>query len=679
MDDRHAWLGTVARGLGGAALSRRLVASNNVRVAMTHFVPEADLDQFDRIVRFLSRERKAITPDRFFRHYAVGSPEPIDAPSVLFTFDDGLLSSFRAAQQVLNPLGVKAIFFVPTAILELRTHAEMREFAHARVYFGNAPSNGMRPEQYETMNVEHLRELHEQGHRILPHTHSHPRARDIATSEDAARELVGPKAILEDLLQSPVDGFALPVGTPGSVSVYAYRQIASVYSVCLTSLGGTNTLQTDRLFIRRDSIHPWYSLDHVRNIVDGMFDPYFAVKANLLERRVGRKRLSAPRGAFAMTRDAASPGDDLARASFIAAVADAFEHGGVEHVFLHGYGRERTTDSDVDVAVGRDSLDRADAIIRAGAFGRLVQCLHHDVPFSRYYVVEVDEHGRSYRQLDVVCDPRGIGRDGIAVPVALASAVPWRGIRIPNPAAEALYLAVKRARKRRHGRSDQGELARAFRRDSRGAARLLEQHFGAAGRRLASALEQGQADLTEELEALRKRVMRRRRSPAALARRSVLVPLRIAGRLRRPTGLAVSIVGPDEGDKSALTSGLERRTDGLFRRVEVLAPRHRLRSLERLTLWPNVVLGRARASLVLLDGASIVPRPDLSLVLDGSSSSEATLERALRDIGDCLAARQHAVGDAARSRSGRRQTVHGAMHNGSSVVGGGKIRSRASG
>jgi peptidoglycan/xylan/chitin deacetylase (PgdA/CDA1 family) len=677
MDDKHAWVGTVARRLGGAYLSSHLLPQDNVRVAMTHYVFEEDLEQFDRILRFLGTEREFIDPQQFFRHYDEDSPEPIVGRSLLWTFDDGFLSAYNAAQRVLNPLGVKAIFFIPTAILDFRTHEQMQEFAHARILFGTRALDALRPEEYITMGAEHLQELHEQGHMILPHTHSHGRVCDIATSENVALELVRPKFILEDLLKSPADAVAIPVGTPGTVSTYSYRQIALVYSACFTALGGPNTHRTDPRFLRRDSIHPWYSAEHVRNIVDGMFDPYFGVRMKALHRRAGGRYLPTRRKARGDGEPVASPASGDARAKFVARVADAFEQAGVEYVFLHGYGQDRGIDSDLDVAVARNSLNLTDALIRTGSFGRVVQCLHHGVPWCRYYVVEVEEPGRRYRQLDVVCDPWGIGPDGLAVPVALSSAVLSGEMRVPEPAAVALYLAVKRARKRRYGLRDQSDLARVFRRDPKAAASLLERHFGSAGAGLAEALERGKPDMTEELEALRRRVVWQRRSPAALARRAVLAPLRIVRRLLRPTGFAVCIVGPDGAFKS-LAAALERETDGVFRRVTLLhlepapvpSPARLVEqrqaggtdshgaptsgaagSIARagslwlnplLGWWPRVALGRARASLLILEHnwldlavdprrywislppwairllGRAFPQPDLTLFVDGS-------------------------------------------------------------
>jgi peptidoglycan/xylan/chitin deacetylase (PgdA/CDA1 family) len=689
---------------------------------MTHHVFDEDLAQFDHIVRFLGTERQYIDPSQFFRHYDKSSPEPIAARSLLWTFDDGLLSAYTAAQQVLNPMGVKAIFFIPTAILDFTTPEQMREFAHTRILFGARAVNTLRREEYITMSAEHLQELHQQGHTILPHTHSHVRACDITTSKDVALELIRPRCILEDLLQSPADAVAIPVGTPATVSTYSYRQIASVYSACFTALGGANTPSTDPRFLRRDSIHPWYSAEHARNIVDGIFDPYFSLRMKALHRRAGGRYLPARREARGDGKPVTSRVARDARPRFVARVADAFEQAGIDYVFLHGYGSSRGIDSDLDVAVARDSLNRTDALIRSGAFGRVVQCFHHGVPWCRYYVVEVEEPGRRHRQLDVVCDPWGIGPDGPAVPVALASAVRSAGMRIPEPAAQALYLAVKRARKRMYGFRDQAELRRVLRRDPEGAAGLFERHFGPVGAGLARALEEGESDVMEELEALRKRVVRQRRSSAALARRLVLGPLRIVRRLLRPTGLAVCVVGPDAECKS-LAAGLERETEGVFRHVTLLRPSPRLRPspatpvavgslawfaflwLDTLAQWPRVALGRARASLVIVERGSLaiavnprrygialpqrvirfvgraLPQPDLTLCVDGSSgvgrksgvevaetkrrldacrelagrdpddfvaidgstSAETTLELALAAISERLAARQRRV------------------------------------
>ena len=307
MDDRYAWVGHIARRAGGALIASRLIPRDNVRVMMTHHVLQRDLENFLLVLEALRRERAPITPDEFSRHFADHPTEPLRGRALLLTFDDGLLSAYEAAQQVLNTLGIKAIFFVPTKILELTNEDEMREFAWDRIHYRTRARHSFQPEEYVTMNTQHLRTLHEQGHMILPHTHSHLPLREITTLDLVEGELIKPKAIIEDLLQSRATGFASPLGTPRAVNAYAYRHISTIYDLCFTALSGANTRATDPLLIRRDSIHPWYSAQHAANIVDGIFDPYFWLKAKQFRRKVGWKQLAASRGLAASREVAPEP------------------------------------------------------------------------------------------------------------------------------------------------------------------------------------------------------------------------------------------------------------------------------------------------------------------------------------------------------------------------------------
>jgi hypothetical protein len=264
-----------------------------------------------------------------------------------------------------------------------------------------------------------------------------------------------------------------------------------------------------------------------------------------------------------LSSSAASP----ARARFVATVADHFNAAGIKYVVLHGSESSRASDTDVDVAVDRAGASLVDTLIRTGVFGPLVQCLHYADPASRYYVVAAHEPGRRYREIDVVCDPAGIGKDGPAVRVALEEATVQDGVRVPTPAAQTMYLAVKKARKRQHGGEARATLLRSFERDPDGARYLLGRHFGDAGRSLAEALETGAEELQPQLEALRRALNRRRRSPRALAARSVSSPFRIARRIASPTGLLLVLAGPDGTGKSTLAGRLERAALGPFRRA----------------------------------------------------------------------------------------------------------------
>lgn len=274
--------GRILRRVGAAALATGLRPSNNLRITLTHNVPSGELENFARIVDQVRSERRVVDPTAVLRAFADRTSPTLQGETVLFTFDDGLLSSFTAAQSILNPRGIKAIFFVPTGILGFASPDEMRDFFRRNVY---RRPRVLSPDEYVTMTADHLCELHAQGHMVLPHTHSHSSLRSLTTPEDLDREVRKPKLLLEDMLGGPVEGFAFPIGTERVVSALAYEAVRGTYAVCFTGLGGVNTARTDPYCLHRDCVHPYYLPVHVANVMAGSFDLYYQHKMRRLKRR----------------------------------------------------------------------------------------------------------------------------------------------------------------------------------------------------------------------------------------------------------------------------------------------------------------------------------------------------------------------------------------------------------
>lgn len=68
------------------------------------------LNEFRQQVEWLAARYCFVSPEEA-EGFALGE-ETFSRPGVLLTFDDGLIDHSRAAQEVLDPLGIKAVFFV---------------------------------------------------------------------------------------------------------------------------------------------------------------------------------------------------------------------------------------------------------------------------------------------------------------------------------------------------------------------------------------------------------------------------------------------------------------------------------------------------------------------------------------------------------------------------------------
>lgn len=272
------------RGVGIGAVVRRVAPADTVRVILSHVVPAADLSHYRAIVERLVERRPALAPAQLAAF--VLESQPIAGARSALSFDDGLVSSYEVAQRVLNPLGVKAMFFVPTAVLELRDDAAMHDFYRRRVY--RSPLRALPPEYYRSMTADHLRELHRQGHAIFPHTHTHAALGTLRTEADLRREIEEPRARIEDLVQASAAAFAFPFGTGEVVAASAYDRIRSAYDLCFTGLGGLNSARTDPYFLHRDCVQPDFTLRHAEAVCAGNLDPVYRVKMRRLKGRMRR-------------------------------------------------------------------------------------------------------------------------------------------------------------------------------------------------------------------------------------------------------------------------------------------------------------------------------------------------------------------------------------------------------
>lgn len=207
--------------------------------------------------RIFSREEILSLPD---------SLQVLREPALMVTFDDAYRDNYDLAAPILEDLGLPGVFFVPTRILDhpelpwcdqvaylikhtQRESIELEYPAKLKLACGPADrlatiqrvlyafrvadsldyaaalaaveeATGVQVGEAEQelaanlfMHRDHVRDLHQRGHIIGSHTHTH-RILSHLTADAQRTELRQSRQLLADLTGQPPDLFAYPVGGP---------------------------------------------------------------------------------------------------------------------------------------------------------------------------------------------------------------------------------------------------------------------------------------------------------------------------------------------------------------------------------------------------------------------------------------------------------------------------------
>jgi len=273
------------------------------------------------------------------------------------------------------------------------------------------------------------------------------------------------------------------------------------------------------------------------------------------------------------------------RAEFTTAVRDHFDRAGIEFAFLFAVESTDGKDPEVCVVVNHAHLAAVEAVVRSGVLGRLVQRLDQGIPWC-CYVLATGNAERPFRHLEVASDLHGTSRYGFVLTRALNEAYSVNELPVLRSGWLVVYLAAQRAETGVVSIAEEQRLRQAFECDRHYAEALLVETWGRAGAVIGEALAEDRS-LHPAFSLLATEISRSRRTPRRLALRGRIEARRIVGRLRRPAGLVVQLVGPDGAGKSTMAQILEGRLAGAFRRQE------RLHLGPRLLPSPSRLLGRA--------------------------------------------------------------------------------------
>ena len=129
---------------------------NTARVFYSHEVRKKDFVNFEKNITYIISQKNIISPNLFF--HTLENKLSLPENSVMLTFDDGLMSSYEFTQKILKKYNIKAIFFIPTAIFNLKTNVQMKTFVANKIFFGQKKPSKLNEDDYRLMTINEIKE-----------------------------------------------------------------------------------------------------------------------------------------------------------------------------------------------------------------------------------------------------------------------------------------------------------------------------------------------------------------------------------------------------------------------------------------------------------------------------------------------------------------------------------------
>jgi peptidoglycan/xylan/chitin deacetylase (PgdA/CDA1 family) len=261
----------------------RFEQTGRLRILLYHDIAPEDQKNFAAQLRWLSKRWHFVSPQEF-ASMVVGK-EQIKGNNLLLSFDDGFASNRVVAENILNPMGIKALFFVVSDFAAIEYPEEARTFIANHICPGMAV--GDVPEYQFNMGWDDLEALLEQGHTIGAHTKTHARLSKITKQDDLHNELVTSADTLEQHLGTRIEHFAFTFGNLASFSTQALAVARQRYGFVYSGLRGDNFGNISPFALRRDSITAHESRMLLGAFLEGGADFRYAKSSQVLDQWAG--------------------------------------------------------------------------------------------------------------------------------------------------------------------------------------------------------------------------------------------------------------------------------------------------------------------------------------------------------------------------------------------------------
>ena len=231
-----------------------------------HDIPSDQINHFKRLLVSLMSEWDFIDPKNFVSFIKGNST--LEKSCNMLTFDDGFYSNYIIAKEVLKPLGIKAIFFVPTEFIDSKHKELQQNFIKQNICLGEFSPN-LNIDNMKPMSWENLSELIEMGHTIGCHSKNHLKLSKVVKESVLKDEIISSGNRIEEMLKVKVEHFAYPFGDIDSINKKALDLIRKQYKYIYSGVRGQNRYGTSPFVLRRESLDIGDSHEYNSFIVNG--------------------------------------------------------------------------------------------------------------------------------------------------------------------------------------------------------------------------------------------------------------------------------------------------------------------------------------------------------------------------------------------------------------------------
>ena len=240
---------------------------NRLRVLVYHHVEKRDFKKLYDQLKILSKNWNFITPVQFENH--INRKKVLKGRNLLVTFDDGFKSNFYVAKKILNRLGIKAIFFVPSDFIKISSKQKSQNFINKNILDHIKPKDF---KQLRNMSVKDLKILIKRGHSIGCHTKTHANLGLIKSTLKLKREIIESSKNLEKLLKVNLKHFAFSYGNFKSMSKKSLNIALKKNDFVYSCLRGNNFYNYKNKLIKRDTVYLDCSNDLLKIFLSGVID-----------------------------------------------------------------------------------------------------------------------------------------------------------------------------------------------------------------------------------------------------------------------------------------------------------------------------------------------------------------------------------------------------------------------